>query len=163
MSRSFRTILAMTVTVLFLLPAALAAEKAFDPCSLLTPAEIQSVVGKTVKPGTPKVQPNPLSGSNCTYIVGDFGSLNVLSKPLLRGETPDIFKAQFAKMKMKPTDLAGVGDAAFFTSPGFEMVQLHTFKSGKYILITLLVPGLKEPAVRPLAEKLMKTVVSRIK
>ncbi len=46
----------------------------------------------------------------------------------------------FAKMKMKPIDLAGVGDAAFFTSPGFDMVQLHTFKAAKYILFTLMVP-----------------------
>jgi len=162
MSRSFRTILAMTVTVLFMLPAVVAAEKAFDPCSLLTPAEIQAVVAKTVKAGTPKVESNPLAGSNCTYVVGDYGSLNVLSKPLQRGESPELFKAQFAKMKMKPTDLAGVGNAAFFTSPGFGMVQLHAFKSSKYILITLLVPGLEEMAVRPLAAKLMKTVVTRI-
>jgi hypothetical protein len=163
MSRSLRTTVAMTLTVLFSLPAALAAEKAFDPCSLLTPAEIQAAVGKPVKPGTPKVQSNPLAGSDCTYVVGDFGSLNLLSKPLQRGETPDVFKAQFARMKMKPTDAAGVGDAAFFTSPGFGMVQLHAFKAAKYILITLLVPGLEEPAVRPMAAKLMKTVVTRIK
>jgi hypothetical protein len=43
------------------------------------------------------------------------------------------------------------------------MVQMHAFKAAKYILITLLVPGLEEPAVRPLAAKLMKTVVTRIK
>ena len=43
------------------------------------------------------------------------------------------------------------------------MVQLHALKAGKYILITLLVPGLKEQAVRPLAAKLMKMVVTRIK
>jgi hypothetical protein len=153
----------MTLTVLFSLPAALAAEKAFDPCSLLTQAEIQSVVGKTVKAGTPKVQSNPLAGSDCTYVVGDFGSLNLLTKPLQGGETPALFKSQFAKMKMNPTDLSGVGDAAFFTSPGFGMVQLHAFKAARYILITLLVPGLEEPAVRPLAAKLMKTVVTRIK
>ncbi len=149
--------------IILILPAALAAEKAFDPCSLLTPAEIQAVVGKPVKPGTPKVHSNPLAGSDCTYVVGDFGSLNVLVKPLQRGETPAVIKAQFAKMKMTPSDVAGVGEAAFFTSPGYNMVQLHAFQSGKYALITLLVPGLQEPAVRPMAEKLMKTVVSRNK
>lgn len=154
--------------VLFILAAlaavslATAAGKAFDPCSLLTPAEIQAVVGKPVKAGTPKVQSNPASGADCTYVIGDFGSCNVLVKPLQSYETPERIQAQFAKMNMKPTVLPQVGDAAFFTSPGFEMVQLHAFKSGKYVLITMLVPGLKEPAVRPLAAKLMKTLLPRL-
>jgi hypothetical protein len=159
MPRTFHVLFVLII----LFPALFSAEKAFDPCSLLSPAEIQAVAGKPVKPGTPKVQSNPLAGADCTYVIGDFGSLNVLVKPLQRGETPEVFKAQFAKMKMTPSDVAGVGDAAFFTSPGFSMVQLHAFTSGKYVLITLLVPGLKEPAERPMAEKLMKTVVSRIK
>jgi len=155
----FLTILILSVFLSVKVTAAAAA----DPCSLLTPAEIQAVVGKPVKAGTPKVQRNQLAGSDCTYVIGDFGSCNVLVKPLQAGETPEKMKAIFAKMNMKPVDLPGVGNASFFTSPGFEMVQLHTFKSGKYALMTLLVPGLKEPAVRPLAAKLMKTVVSRIK
>ena len=164
MSRSYRTLLALALITLFsLATAATAADKAADPCSLLTPAEIQAVVGKPVQAGTPKVHSSPAAGADCTYVIGGFGSCNVLVKPLQSYETPERIKAQFAKMKMASTDLAGVGDAAFFISPGFEMVQLHAFKSAKYLLITLLVPGLKEPAARPLAAKLMKTIVSRIK
>jgi len=163
MNRSFRTTLTMTLTVLFLLPAALAAEKAFDPCSLLTPAEIQAVLGEPVKAGTAKIESNPLAGAGCTYVINDFGSFNILVKPRQSGETPDVIKAMFAKMKMKPVDLPGVGDASFFTSPGFEMVQLHTFKAAKYILFTLMDPKRKEIAARPLAEKLMRIVVTRIK
>lgn len=162
MTRSKKVALSVLASVI--LPVAgFAAEKAVDPCSLLTPAEIQAAVGKPVKPGTAKVQSNPLAGSDCTYVVGDFGSLNVLTKPLQRGETPAVFKAQFARLKMAPTDVSGIGDAAFFTSPGFNMVQLHAFKGSMCALITLLVPGLQEPAVRPMAGKLMKTVLSRIK
>jgi hypothetical protein len=164
MIRSIRTLIALAVLALTMIPAGVtAADKAIDPCSLLTPAEIQAVVGKPVKAGTPKVQSNPLAGADCTYVIGDFGSFNVLHKPLQRGETPEVFKAQFAKMKMAPVDLPGVADAAFFTSPGFGMVQLHAFKGSKYILFTLLVPGLNEQSTRPMAAKLMKTVASRIK
>ncbi len=164
MARSYRVlfVLLMLAPAFCAMPAS-AADKPFDPCSLLTPAEIQAVVGKPVKAGTPKVQSNPLAGADCTYVVGDYGSFNVLVKPLQRGETPAAIKAQFAKMKMAPVDLPDVGDAAFFTSPGFSMVQLHAFKSSKYVLFTLLIPGLNEQAVRPLAAKLMKTVTSRIK
>jgi len=153
----------MIMTLLFIIPAILTAAQPFDPCSLLTPAEIQAVLGEPVKAGTAKIQPNPLAGASCTYVVNDFGSFNVLVKPLQSGETPEQMKAMFAKMKMKPVDLPGVGDASFFTSPGFEMVQLHTFKAAKYILFTLMDPKRKEAAARPLAEKLMRVVVTRIK
>jgi len=164
MARSYRVLFMMIVLASVLFAATVsAADKPFDPCLLLSPAEIQAVVGKPVKPGTPKVESNPLAGSNCTYVVGDFGSLNVLSKPLQRGESAEFFKAQFAKMKMNSTDAPGIGDAAFFTSPGFSMVQLHAFKGGRYALITMLVPGLNEQATRPMAAKLMKTALSRIK
>jgi len=164
MSRPCIIPFALTVLAFILFPVSgSAADKAFDPCSLLTPAEIQAVVKAPVQPGAAKAQSNPMAGANCTYVVGGFGSLNVLVKPLQRGETAEVYKAQFAKMKMAPADLPGVGDASFFTSPGFNMVQLHTFKASKYILFTLLVPGAQEPAVRPMAEKLMKTVVTRIK
>ncbi len=162
MSRSFRTTLAMTLAVLFLLPAVIAAEKAFAPCSLLTAAEIQAVLGEPVKPGVAKVQSNPLAGADCTYVVGDFGSFNVVVKPRQTGETPENVKAMFAKMNMKAADLPCVGDSSFFISPGFEMVQLHTFKGSKYILFTLLDPKRKEAAARPLAAKLMKMLLPRI-
>lgn len=164
MNRSFRALIPLAMMIFSQLSSiAAAADKAVDPCSLLTPAEIQAVVAMPVKVGTAKVEANPAAGANCTYVLGDFGSCNVLIKPLQSYETPERIKAQFVKMKMTPTDLPGVGDAAFFTSPGYNMVQLHAFKAGRYALITLLVPGLQEPAVRPMAAKLMKTVMTRIK
>lgn len=164
MPRSYR-VLFFLVLLAMVLPAttSVAADKPLDPCSLLAPAEIQAVTGKDVQPGKPKVQSNPLAGADCTYVVGGFGSLNILVKPLQSYENPAAIKAQFAKMKMNSTDAPGIGDAAFFISPGFNMVQLHAFKSGRYALITLLVPGLQEPAVRPMAAKLMKTALGRIK
>ncbi len=143
--------------------ATIAADKAADPCRLLGPDEIQAVVNKPVAKGTPKLHATPMAGSDCTYVVGGFGSLNILTKPLQRGETPAVFKAQFAKMKMTPVDAPEAGNEAFFTSPGFGMVQIHAFKSGRYALITLLVPGSDEKAVRPMAAKLMKTALARIK
>lgn len=163
MAPKLRLLIASIVFALIALPsAARAADKPLDPCSLLTPAEIQAATGKDAQPGKPKVQTNPLAGADCTWVVGGFGSLNVLVKPLQSGETPERIKAQFAKMKMTPTDAPGIGDAAFFTSPGFGMVQLHAFQGGKYALITLLVPGVQEPAARPMAGKLMKTALKRL-
>lgn len=164
MARSYRVLfVSIVLASVVLATAASAADKPFDPCSLLTPAEIQAIVGKPVKMGTPKVHSNPMAGSDCTCVVGEYGSLNILTKPLQRGETPAVFKAQFAKMKMTPVDAPEVGTDAFFTSPGYGMVQLHAFQAGRYALITLLVPGSDEKAVRPMAAKLMKTALTRIK
>jgi hypothetical protein len=163
MSRSYRVLFLLTLLASVLpATAASAAGKPFAPCSLLTPAEIQAVLGEPVKPGIAKVQANPLAGAGCTYVVSDFGSFNVLVKPQQGGETPEQMKAMFAKMNMKPVDLPGVGDGAFFTSPGFEMVQLHAFKASKYILFTLMDPKRKEAAARPLAAQLMKILLPRL-
>jgi hypothetical protein len=154
-------IMFISLIVIFAAPQA-GTVKAVDPCSLLTQAEIQEILGKPIQAGKLNAGVNPAVGSNCNYIVGDFGSFNVLIKPLGYSETPERIKAQFTKMKMNPVDLPKVGDSSFFTSPGFEMVQLHTFKTSRYILFTLLVPGLKEPAVRPMAEKLMRKLLPRL-
>ena len=163
MAKPLRTLFTLTMIALVFLPAALgAADKPADPCSLLTQAEIQAILGEPVKAGTPKINANPLAGADCTYVVNDFGSFNVLVKPLQAGETPERIKAMFAKMKMKPVDLPDVGEASFFTSPGFEMVQLHTFKGSKYILFTLMDPKRKEVAAQPLAAKLMEKLLPRL-
>ena len=153
----------MIVIVFIFLPGAgSAADKAADPCSLLTQAEIQEILGKPVQAGKLNAGVNPAVGSNCNYIVADFGSFNILLKPLGYSETPERIKAQFAKMKMNPVDLPNVGDSSFFTSPGFGMTQLQTFKGSKYILFTLLVPGLKEPAQQAAAAKLMRKLLPRL-
>jgi len=163
MAGNFRPLFAWTVIAFILLPAAgIAAEKAVDPCSLLTQAEIQEVLGNPVQAGTPKISSNPAAGANCTYVVGDFGSFNVLIKPLSTGENPERIKAEFVKMKMTPTDLPDLGDASFFISPAPGMIQLHTFQDSSYILFTLLVPGVEESAIKTAAEKLMRIVLSRI-
>ncbi|TFG75128.1 MAG: hypothetical protein E4H23_11125 [Chrysiogenales bacterium] len=163
MAKSLRTLFVMTVIAFISLAAAQsAAEKVVDPCSLLTPAEIQEILGEPVKAGTPKINANPLAGAGCTYVVSDLGSFAILVKPQQAGETPERIKAMFAKMKMKPVDLPGIGDSSFFTSPGFEMVQLHTFKASRYILFTLMDPKRKEDAARPLAAKLMEKLLTRL-
>ena len=139
------------------------APKPVDPCALLTQAEIQQALGKPVQPGKLKTNNNPAAGSDCTFVVGDFGSFNVLLKPLSLSETPARIKAEFARLKMNPVDLPGVGDSSFFTSPGYGMTQLHTLKGSRYILFTMLVPGATESLQKTAAEKLMRTLLTRLK
>jgi hypothetical protein len=163
MAGSFRVLSSLTLIAFIFLPASgSAADKALDPCALLTQVEIQAVLGKPVQAGQLKTQSNPASGANCSFVVADFGSLNILIKPLSSYENPEKIKAEFARMKMAPVDLPGVGDRSFFTSPGYTMTQLHTFKGSKYILFTMLVPGSTEAVQKVAAEKLMRKLLPRL-
>ena len=165
MAKSFFALFTMTMIALVSFSVAgMAAEKTADPCSLLTLAEIQDALGKPVQ-GRYTEGPVPPRRLELTahFVVGDFGSFNILIKPAYAGETPERIKAQFAKMKMKPVDLPNVGDSSFFTSPGFGMTQLQTFKGSRYILFTLLVPGATEPIQQVAAAKLMRLLLTRIK
>jgi hypothetical protein len=137
MAKFFRIAMVWSIIVLVFLPlAGIAAEKTVDPCSLLTQDEIQEALGKPVKAGILKTHATPAAGADCNFVVDGFGSFNILLKPTYAGETPERIKAQFAQMKMNPVDLPNVGDYSFFTSPGFGMTQLQTFKGSKYILFT---------------------------
>jgi hypothetical protein len=163
MAKFFHTISVLTVlAVVFLSAVSSAAEKAVNPCSLLTQSEIQEALGKPVQAGTLKTHATPAAGADCNFVVGDFGSFNIVLKPMYTGETPELMRAQFAKMKMNLVDLPNVGDRSFFTSPGFGMTQLQTFKGSKYILFTLLVPGVTEATQQAAAAKLMRKLLTRL-
>lgn len=162
MAKFFRSLFVLTVIVLVFLPVVgVAAENAVDPCSLLTPAEIQEALATPAKANKPKA--NQVAVADCSYTVGDYGTFNLLLKPLSASETPDRIYAEFKKRKMTGTELPGVGDRSFYISPGYGMTQLFTFKGERYILITLLVPGVTEPVQQAAAAKLMRKLLPRLK
>ena len=169
MSLKFRAPLKLTWAALLLLPfAALTLEaqapptKRFDPCALLTKAEIQEALGKPVQDGKPNPNANPAVGLPCQYVVGDFGAFSILVKATGPGETPDRVRSELNKAKMKTADAPGIGDRSFFSFPGYGMVQLNTFKGSWYVIMTLMVPGLSEDALKAPAEKLMKMVLPKL-
>jgi len=133
-----------------------------DPCALLTKAEIQEVLGKPVQDGKLNTNANAAVGQPCQYVVGDFGAFSILVKPVGPGETADKVKAELAKAGMKTAEAPGIGDKSFFVFPGYGMVQLNTFKGTRYIIMTLMVPGLAEDAEKAPAEKLMKKVLPKL-
>jgi hypothetical protein len=59
-------------------------------------------------------------------------------------------------------EVKGIGDRAFFTSPGYGMVQLNTFKGSYYAIITLMVPGASPEKVKAAAEQLMKKALLKL-
>jgi hypothetical protein len=134
-----------------------------DPCSLLTKADIKSAVGQEVSDGKLNTTANQAIGSPCQYKVGDYGAFSILVKTAGPGENSDKVASELKKMKIAVSDAtAGIGDGSFFSSPGYGMIQLNTFKGTKYLIITMLVPGATEAAQKAAAEKLMIKALTKI-
>jgi len=141
--------------------AAQGAQK-IDACTLLTKAEIQAVIGQNVGDGKPNVKANPAVGIPCEYVIGASGAFSILAKAVGPGETADKVMGELKKMKIAVSDAPGIGDRSFFSSPGYGMLQLNTFKGSKYLIITMLVPGAAEAAQKTSAEKLMRKALTKI-
>ena len=105
---------------------------------------------------------NPLVSQPCEYKVGGYGVFSLLVKTAGPGETADNVAAEFKKRKIAISDAGAVGEKSFFSSPGYGMVQLNTFKGDKYLIITMLVPGAAEAAQKSAAEKLMLSALTKI-
>ncbi len=165
MVRAFRVVVrGLTAAVLTFGLAGPAGARAApaDSCSLLSAAEIQAAVGKPVGAGKPNARANPLVGLPCEYRVGDLGGFSVLVKAAAAGETAASVKAALAKQQIAVAPSAALGDGSFFSSPGYGMVQLNTFKGTSYAIITLMMPGASEAAQKAAAERLMRLVVQKL-
>jgi hypothetical protein len=139
-----------------------AGTKKIDPCTLLTKAEIQEVLGLPVKDGKLNTTANAAVGQPCEYVVGDYGAFSILVKTAAPGETADAIMAGLAKSKIKTEAAPGFGDRSFFAFPGYGMLQLNTFKGTQYVIMTLLVPGKTEDSMKAPAGKLMLKIVPKL-
>lgn len=166
MNRSIRLKLAVVMTAVLILAftgTGLAQEaQKIDACTLLTKAEIQAALGQEVSDGKLKTTANPLVGQPCEYKVGGYGVFSILVKTAGPGENAEKVSAELQKHKIAVSDAGAVGDQSFFSSPGYGMIQLNTFKGDKYLIITMLVPGAAEAAQKSAAEKLMLTALAKI-
>ncbi len=133
-----------------------------DPCALLAKAEIQAVVGQNVGAGALNTKANVTAGALCEYKVGDFGAFSMLVKTTGPGETADRTMTELNKMKIATSEVPGLGDRSFFSSPGYGMIQLNTFKVPSYLIITIMVPGATEAAQKTQAEILMRKALAKI-
>lgn len=133
-----------------------------DPCSLLSKAEIQAEVKQTVSDGQVKTGANPAVGAPCQYKIGGYGVFSILAKSVGPGETADTVKAELNKRKIAVSDLPGLGDHSFFSSPGYGMIQLNTFRGSDYLIITMMLPGANEKAQKTAAENLMRKALTNL-
>lgn len=153
----------IAATVAFCFTGATLAQSAqkIESCALLTKAEIQAVIGQPVGDGKPNTKANQAVGSPCEYKVGSMGVFSILAKPAGPGENADKIMAEMKKMKIAVSNAPGIGERAFFSSPGYGMIQLNTFQGSRYLIITMLVPGATETAQKNAAKKLMLKALTK--
>jgi hypothetical protein len=149
------------IMMVFCSTAAAVAQKG-DPCGLLTKAEIQAVIGQNVGDGKLNATANQTVGAPCEYILGTSGVFSILIKAAAPGEVPDKVKAELIKRKIAVSEAPGIGDRSFFSSPGYGMIQLITFKGSKYLIITLRLPGATKAAQKTASKKLMRKALTKI-
>jgi hypothetical protein len=161
--RMTRNVLMILAAVFcFIGMAAAQGSQKIDPCSLLTKAQIQAAVGQNVSDGKPNLKANPAVGAPCQYVVGDYGAFSILVKAVGPGETADKTMSELKKMNIAVSDAPDIGDRSFFSSPGYGMLQLNTFKGSWYLIITILIPGATEDAQKTAAGKLMRQALTKI-
>jgi hypothetical protein len=157
--------LASAVLALFLFAAVASAgqptpagAKKLDPCTLVSKADVQQAVGQNVDGPTP----NKANAAVCDFKVGDFGALGFAAQQQRPGETLDQTIAGLKKLNIPVAEAKGIGDRAFFASPGYGMTQLNAYKGPNYIIITLLIPGAAETKQKTIAEALMQKALSKL-
>lgn len=128
-----------------------------DACSILSKAEIEAEVKQPVGDGQ-------LKGAGviapCQYKVGDYGVLSV-QLATAGPQTADKVLEDFGKRKIAVSDVADLGDRSFFSSPGYGMIQLNTFKGSDYLIITMLLSGSTEGAQKTSAVNLMQIALEK--
>ncbi len=150
------------VTAILILPGLTMAQNPtkIASCDLLTKAEIQAVIGQNVGDGKLSGSANP-NTAPCQYMVGSGGVFGILIKAAGPGETVDKVMEELRKRKIPVADAPDIGDRSFFSSPGYGMVQLNTFRGSDYLIITMLVPGATEAAQKTAAKELMQKALKK--
>ena len=151
--------LIVTAAVLVMSAAVLPAQpKKLDPCTLVAKPDVQEAVGANV--ADPTV--NQHNAAVCDFKVGGYGSVSFMVNQVRPGEPPEKIMAELKKRNIPVTEAKGIGDRAFFASPGYGMIQLNAFKGPHYIIVTMLVPGAPEARQKAAAEKLMTKALAKL-
>lgn len=136
--------------------------KKLDPCSMLSKADIEAVIGQKAGDGKLTGSGNAAAGAPCQYMVGSGGVFSLVAKQAAPGETAAKVSEELKKRKIPVADAPGIGDRSFFSSPGYGMVQLNTFKGPYYLIVTLLIPGQSEAAQKKAASSLMTRALGKL-
>ncbi len=135
------------------------ASAAPGPCDLVTQAEMQAAVGSPVSAGAI----NKLNKAVCDYKVGDSGSLvNVTLTPKSPADSAERTVAELKKRNISATVVAGIGDGAYASSPGFGMQQLGAYKGSSHVIVTALLTTAPEAKTKAAIQAVMRKALAKV-
>ena len=138
-------------------PATPVAAPVLYPCTLLTADEVKEALGADVT----GPMPNTTNPAVCDFKVGTGGVLNITAKATGPQKTIDATMAEMKKRSIPVSEKTGPAQS-FYASPGYGMAQLNTFQNGKYVIITMLVPGAADAQQKDMLQKLMARALARL-
>ncbi|HEY3441431.1 MAG TPA: hypothetical protein VGK29_11790 [Paludibaculum sp.] len=147
--------------VSFVLGIAIAqtAKPGAGPCALITKAEVQEAVGSPVAEGVV----NRTNPNVCDFKIGATGSavsiMLTRKSPVDSAEkTVDALK----KSKINAEVVAGFGDSAYASSPGYGMQQLGVYQGSSHVIATVLILGSPEAKAKAVAQAVMRKALARV-
>jgi hypothetical protein len=129
-----------------------------NPCTLLSRAEVEQVVGRSVAEPTP----NPGNAAICDFSLGDDGAIGITTQNVGGAHTPERMMAEFQQRNIEVRETGGLGDRSFFARHGYGITGLNTFKDARCVIITVYMAGATQSRQEAVAEELMRHVVSRL-
>ena len=144
---------------LVLLGPAVAGTPPAGPCSVLTKAEVQEAVGAPVSDGAV----NKTNRAVCDFKVDELGSaVSLMLTGKSPGDSAEKTVAELKKQKIAAQVVAGFGDGAYTSSPGYGMQQIGVYKASSHVIVTVLLMGAPESKSKTVAERVMRKALTRV-
>jgi hypothetical protein len=129
-----------------------------DPCTLLSRAEVEQVLGRPVA----EPAPNPGNAAICDFGIGDDGAIGITTQDVRGDHTPERMMAEFEQRNIEVRETPGLGDRSFFARHPYGLTGLNTFKDKRCIILNVYMVGATQARQEAVAEELMRYAVARL-
>ncbi|HLK48594.1 MAG TPA: hypothetical protein VKT49_10695 [Bryobacteraceae bacterium] len=126
---------------------------------MLTKAEVQEAVSTPVSDG----EVNKINRTVCDFKVDGLGSaVSLMLTGKIPGDSAEKTVAELKKRNTAAQVIAGFGDTAYTSSPGFGMQQLGVYKGSSHVIVTVLLMGAPDSKSKAVAESVMRKALVRV-
>jgi hypothetical protein len=143
--------------------AASAQSTKYDPCGLVTQAEVKAALGMDVGALKINTTMGAAAGTLCDFQVGGIGAGGILLRSLSAVETPQKIRSESEKAKIATSDATGFGPGAFYAVGSYGVIQLNAFKGSTQVMVQLMLMTSPPDKVREALAKLMNVVLPKVK
>jgi hypothetical protein len=139
-------------------PAVTPVAAALDPCSVITKADVEQIVGKTVAEG----KLNSMNKAICEFNIGEMGSsISFMLVPRSPEDTAERMVAEMNKRKIHAEVVPGLADGAY-RADTFGMKQAGAYKGSKHVIVTIAVPGMAPAQAQAIVDQALRKALERM-